>query len=187
MLTPIKKQGDEHIYILLQISITDWVSVRYVDILRFVRMLIGSEITYRDALSILYEVHVKVNHADRDKVLLKKSCHEITLPVEKARFAQALRNSTRTMSLTGYPSTRGYPAGHLMMTCQSFGRTMKCKSPGFYVNPRCRSDSERNLGEKEVSRTACPEICPEKMGILRISCIFLILVDSIIEIITEKG
>ena len=44
MLTPIKKQGDEHIYILLQISIINWVSVRYVDILRFVWMLIGSEI-----------------------------------------------------------------------------------------------------------------------------------------------
>ena len=51
MLTPIKKQGDEHVYILLQISIIDWISVRYVDILRFFRMLIGSEITYRDALS----------------------------------------------------------------------------------------------------------------------------------------
>ena len=48
MLTPIKKQGDEHIYILLQISIIDWVSVRYVDILRFVRMLIGSEIVSRN-------------------------------------------------------------------------------------------------------------------------------------------
>ena len=72
MLTPIKKQGDEHVYILLQISIIDWISVRYVDILRFFRMLIGSEITYGDALSILYEVHVKGNHADGDKVLLKE-------------------------------------------------------------------------------------------------------------------
>ena len=44
MLTPIKKQGDEHIYILLQISIINWISVRYVDILRLVWMLIGSEI-----------------------------------------------------------------------------------------------------------------------------------------------
>lgn len=43
MLTPIKKQGDEHIYILLQINIINWISVRYVDILRFVWMLIGSE------------------------------------------------------------------------------------------------------------------------------------------------
>ena len=42
-------------------------------ILRFVWMLIGSEITYGDALSILYEVHVKGNHADGDKVLQKKS------------------------------------------------------------------------------------------------------------------
>jgi len=131
MLTPIKKQGDEHIYTLLQISIIDWVSVRYVDILRFFRMLIGSEITYGDALSILYEVHVIGNHADRDKVLLKKSCHGITPAVEKARFAQALRNSTRAMSLTGYPSTRGCPAVHLIMPCQSFGRTMKCKSTGI--------------------------------------------------------
>ena len=48
MLTPIKKQGDEHIYILLQISIINWVSVRYVGILRFVWMLIGSEIVSRN-------------------------------------------------------------------------------------------------------------------------------------------
>ena len=90
-----KKQGDEHIYILLQISIIDCVSVRYVDILRFVRMLFGSEITYGDALSILYEVHVKGNHADGDKVLQKKSCHEITPAAAKARSAQVLRNSPR--------------------------------------------------------------------------------------------
>ena len=88
MLTPIKKQGDEHIYIPLQISIINWISVRYVDILRFVWMLIGSEITYGDALSILYEVHVKGNHADGDKVLQKKSCHEITPAAAKARYAQ---------------------------------------------------------------------------------------------------
>ena len=102
MLTPIKKQGDEHIYIPLQIRIIDWVSVRYVDILRFVRMLIGSEITYRDALSILYEVHVKGNHADRDKVLLKKSCHVITPAAAKARSAQVLRNSPRAMRLSSH-------------------------------------------------------------------------------------
>ena len=131
MLTPIKKQGDEHIYILLQISIIDWVSVCYMGTYRFVRMLIGSEITYRDALSILYEVHVIGNHADRDKVLLKKSCHVITPAVAKASFAQALRNSLRAMPLTGYPLTRGCPAVHLMMPCQSFGRTMKCKSTGI--------------------------------------------------------
>ena len=45
MLTPIKKQGDEHIYILLQFNIIDWMSVCYVDIRRFVWMLISSEIT----------------------------------------------------------------------------------------------------------------------------------------------
>ena len=102
MLTPIKKHGDEHIYILLPIDIINWISVRYVGILRFVRMLIGSEITYRDALSILYEVHVKGNHADRDKVLLKKSCHGITPAVAKARSAQALRNSPRAIPLSGH-------------------------------------------------------------------------------------
>ena len=99
MLTPIKKQGDEHIYILLQIGIINWISVRYVDILRFVWMLIGSEITYGDALSILYEVHVKGNHADGDMVLLKKSYHEIALPAAKARFAQVLRNSLTASSV----------------------------------------------------------------------------------------
>ena len=94
-------------------------------------MLIGSEITYGDALSILYEVHVIGNHADGDKDLLKKSYHEIALPAAKARFAQVLRNSPRAMPLTGYPLTRGCPARHLMMPCQSFGRTMKCKSTYF--------------------------------------------------------
>ena len=107
MLTPIKKQGDEHIYILLKIGIIDWMSGCYMGVYRFVRMLIGSEITYGDALSILYEVHVKGNHADGDKVLLKKSYHEIALPAAKARFAQVLRNSPRAMQLLSYPSTRG--------------------------------------------------------------------------------
>ena len=102
VLTPIKKQGDEHIYIPLQIGIINWISVCYVDILRFVWMLIGSEITYGDALSILYEVRVIVNHADGDKVLLKKSCHGITPAVAKARSAQVLRNSPRAMPLTGF-------------------------------------------------------------------------------------
>ena len=77
--------------------------VRYADIHRLVWMLIGSEITYSDALSILYEVRDKGNHADRDKVLLKKSCHEITLLAAKARFAQVLRNSPRAMPLRSYP------------------------------------------------------------------------------------
>ena len=103
MLTPIKKQGDEHIYFLLKIGIIDWMSGRYMGVYRFVRMLIGSEITYGDALSILYEVHVKGNHADGDKVLLKKSCHVITPAVAKARSAQVLRNSPLAMPLTGYP------------------------------------------------------------------------------------
>ena len=79
-------------------------------------MLIGSEITYGDALSILYEVHVIGNHSDGDKVLLKKSCHEITPAAANARSAQVLRNSPRAM--LRYPSTRGCPARHLMMPCQ---------------------------------------------------------------------
>ena len=95
----------------------------YMGIYRFVRMLIGSEITYGDALSILYEVHVIGNHADGDKDLLKKSCHEITLPAAKARFAQVLRNSPRVMPLLRYSSTRGCPARHLMMPCQSLPDT----------------------------------------------------------------
>ena len=81
-------------------------SVCYADIHRLVWLLIGSEITYGDALSILYEVHVKGNHADGDKVLLKKSYHEITLPAAKARFAQVLRNSPQAMPLLGLPSPR---------------------------------------------------------------------------------
>ena len=97
----------------------------YIDIYRFVWMLIGSEITYDDALFILYEVRVIGNHADGDMVLLKKSCHEITL----------LR----------YPSTRGCPARHLMMPCQFRSKkNVLCSTkyalryanqPGFYVEP----------------------------------------------------
>ncbi len=44
----------------------------YMDIYRFIWMLIGSEITYDDVLFILYEVRVIGNHADGDMVLLKK-------------------------------------------------------------------------------------------------------------------
>ena len=69
-------------------------------------MLIGSEITYGDALPILYEVHVIGNHSDRDMVLLKKSCHEITPAAAKARSAQVLRNSPRAMQLSGYERVR---------------------------------------------------------------------------------
>ena len=41
--------------------------------------------------------------------LVQKSCHEITLPAAKARFAQVLRNSPRAMPLLSYPATRGCP------------------------------------------------------------------------------
>ena len=34
MLTPIKKQGDEHIYILLEIGIIDWMSGCYMGVLQ---------------------------------------------------------------------------------------------------------------------------------------------------------
>ena len=94
-------------------------------------MLIGSENTCICVLVILYEVLIRGNHAGGGKVLLKKSCHEITPPAAKARYAQVLRNSPRAMPLLSYPSTRGCPARHLMLPCQSFGRTMKCKSTYF--------------------------------------------------------
>ena len=86
-------------------------------------MLIGSEDTCICVLVILYEVLIRGNHAGGGKVLLKKSCHEITPPAAKARFAQVLRNSPRAMSLTGYPSTRECPARYLMMPCQSLPAT----------------------------------------------------------------
>ena len=95
MLTPIKKQGDEHIYILLQIGIINWISVCYVDILRFVWMLIGSEIVSR-------------NYAASGKGPLCSGA---------SQFAA------------------GYAAAQLSidkrMPCQSFGRTIKCKSTYF--------------------------------------------------------
>ena len=54
-------------------------------------MLISSENTCICVLVILYEVLIRGNHAGGGKVLLKKSCHEITPPAAKARFAQVLR------------------------------------------------------------------------------------------------
>ena len=111
-------------------------------------MLIGSEITYDDAFFILYEVRVIGNHADGDKVLLKKSCHEITPAAANARFAQVLCNSPQAMQLLIYPSTRGCPARHLMVPCQfrpppkkknvlcSTKYTLRnANQPGFYVEP----------------------------------------------------
>ncbi len=47
-------------------------------------MLIGSENTCICVLVILYEVLIRGNHAGGGKVLLKKSCHEITPPAAKA-------------------------------------------------------------------------------------------------------
>ena len=94
-------------------------------------MLIGSENTCICVHVILYEVLIRGNHAGCGKVLLKKSCHEITPPAAKARFAQVLSNSPLAMPLLSYPATRGCPARHLMMSCQSFGRTIKCKSTYF--------------------------------------------------------
>ena len=92
----------------------------YIDIYRFVWMLIGSEITYDDAFFILYEVRVIGNHADGDMVLLKKSCHEITL----------LR----------YPSTKGCPARHLMLPCQSLGAHYEMQiNPLFTLSREIRS------------------------------------------------
>ncbi len=58
MLTPIKKQGDEHIYILLKIDIIDWMSGCYMGVYRFVRMLIGSEINRDFTLSPIFETVV---------------------------------------------------------------------------------------------------------------------------------
>ena len=160
MLTPIKKQGDEHIYILLQIGIIDWVSVRYMDTYRFVWMLIGSEITYRDVLSILYVVHVIGNHADRDKVLLKKSCHVITPAVAKARFAQALRNSPRTIPLSGH-CPKGATRHHQMP-----GRSWRAGKPcgdGKPVGPdRPLENGISGINKSSSDDRPGPGICDSK-------------------------
>ena len=77
MLTPIKKQGDEHIYILLKIGIIDWMSGCYMGVCRFVRMLIGSEIN-RDftlppdfTLSPIFETVVS---CDKNKKTPRRMC-----------------------------------------------------------------------------------------------------------------
>ena len=58
MLTPIKKQGDEHIYILLKIGIIDWMSGCYMGTCMFVWMLIGSEINRDFTLTPIFETVV---------------------------------------------------------------------------------------------------------------------------------
>ena len=82
MLTPIKKQGDEHIYILLKIGIIDWMSGRYMGVYRFVRMLIGSEIN-RDftltpdfTLSPIFETVVS---CDKNKKKHRGGCAAVFL------------------------------------------------------------------------------------------------------------
>ena len=87
----------------------------------------GCSLVQKSPMATLFlssmKYNVKGNHADGDKVLQKKSCHEITPAAAKARSAQVLRNSPRAMSLTGYPSTRECPARYLMMPCQSLPDT----------------------------------------------------------------
>ena len=77
MLTPIKKQGDEHIYILLKIGIIDCMSGCYMSVYRFIRMLIGSEIN-RDftltpdfTLSPIFETVVS---CDNNKKTPRRMC-----------------------------------------------------------------------------------------------------------------
>ena len=71
MLTPIKKQGDEHIYILLKIDIIDWMSGCYMGVYRFVRMLIGSEINRDFTLSPIFETVVS---CDKNKKTPRRMC-----------------------------------------------------------------------------------------------------------------
>ena len=106
MLTPIKKQGDEHIYIPLQISIINWISVRYVDILRFVWMLIGSEITYGDALSSM-------------KFTSKAITQMETRFFRRNRVTKSRRQRQKPATLRAAP----------LALC--IGRTMKCKPTGI--------------------------------------------------------
>ena len=50
--------------------------------------LSGCSLVQKSPIATLYyEVHVKGNHADGDKDLLKESCHEITPAAAKARSA----------------------------------------------------------------------------------------------------
>ena len=127
---------------------------------RFVRMLIGSEITYRDALSILYEVHVIGNHADRDKVLLKKSCHGITPAVAKARSAQVLRNSQLAIPLSGH-----CPKGatrHHQMTGRSWRAGKPC-GDGKPVGPdRPLENGISGINTSSSDDRPGPGICDSK-------------------------
>ena len=99
-------------------------------------MLIGSEITYGDALSIIYEVHVIGNHADRDKVLLKKSCHVITPAVAKAPLcsgaSQFAAGNTAVRPLSKRSNKASSDAGPELA---SSGSLVAMKSPQALIAP----------------------------------------------------
>ena len=99
-------------------------------------MLIGSEIAYRDALSILYEVHVIGNHADRDKVLLKESCHVITPAVAKAPLwsgaSQFAAGNTAVRPLSKRSNKASSDAGPELA---SSGSLVAMKSPQALIAP----------------------------------------------------
>ena len=63
MLTPIKKQGDEHICIQSQPCVITYKSIHYTNTNGLIRMLIGSEITCVCFLDILHKVHIGGNHS----------------------------------------------------------------------------------------------------------------------------
>ena len=58
MLTPIKKQGDEHIRIQSWPCVITYKSIHYTNTDGLISMLIGSEITCVCFLDTLYKVHI---------------------------------------------------------------------------------------------------------------------------------
>ena len=128
MLTPIKKQGDEHIYILLQISIINWVSVRYVDILRFVWMLIGSEI-------------VSLNYAASGKSPLCSGASQFA-----AGYAAAQLSSDKRLSCTASDDALSILRAHYKM---QINRDFTLSR--FYVDPKER-DFTMTIENKKTER-----------------------------------
>ena len=119
MLTLIKKQGDEHSYTLLQIGVINWISVRYVGVLRLVWMLIGSEI-------------VSLNYAASGKSPLCSGASQFA-----AGYAAAQLSSDKRLSCTASDDVLSILRAHYKMQINLlFTLTLKPaikKGAGLYV------------------------------------------------------
>ena len=103
-------------------------------------MLIGSENTCICVLVILYEVLIRGNHAGGGKVLLKKSCHEITPPQFAAGYAAAQLSIDKRMSCTASDSALSILRAHYEMQINIlFTLSRETRSPTGITSKRAHT------------------------------------------------